>query len=324
MKNLSVAILLILGVILSSTGFARSIAKFEMDLYDSERERPIKLNIWYAAKADCNSELKCINSKTEKPKVAVMSHGAMGSVQSMNWLAYPLAAQGYVVVGVNHFGESWVYGRENINPAAALKLWERPKDISIALDKLAQQSPFDQTLDLENILAVGFSSGGSTVLALAGAEYQYELAQKHCEENASTDLSCRYTQESHLPELPQEAYGSFKDHRITQLIALDPAAGHITKPESLKSIDSKVLVFGLENGDFLPIEHHAAFYQEHIPGSQLETLKGNEGHFVFQDKCQLDIKVHGIPLCEDKSGVNRDSTHARSIGRIMGFLAKNQ
>ncbi|GAA6152727.1 alpha/beta hydrolase family protein [Pseudoteredinibacter isoporae] len=320
MKNVAITLSFILGALLSGAGFGKSIAQFEMDLYDSERERPIKLNIWYAAKADCQSVLKCVDSNTESPNVVVMSHGAMGSVRSMNWIAYPLAARGYVVIGVNHFGESWVYGQENINPAAALKLWERPKDISVALNQLAKQSPFDKALNLSDVLAVGFSSGGSTVLSLAGAKYQYDLARKHCEKHAKIDLSCRYTQERHLPDLPREAYGSFKDKRITRVIALDPAAGHITKAESLKIMDSKVLVFGLKNGDFLPIEHHAAFYQQNIPHSKLETLNGQEGHFVFQDSCQLKINVHGIPLCEDKAGVNRKLAQKKSVNTVLEFL----
>ncbi len=324
MKNLSTAVTLFLGMMISAQSLAKPVSTFEMDLYDPSRERPLKLNIWYPAKANCPGKSKCVRSTQAKPPVAVMSHGAMGSVRSMNWIAYPLAAKGYVVVGINHFGESWVYGRENINPAAALKLWERPKDISFALNELAKQSPFEATLDTNNVLAIGFSSGGSTVLSLAGAEYQYDLAQKHCETNAKTDLSCRYTQQSHLPELPSEAYGSLKDKRIEQVVALDPAAGHITSKESLKKIDSKTLIFGLENSDFLPLEHHAAAYQKHMQNSKLHTFKGEEGHFVFQDSCQLDIKVHSIPLCEDKAGVDRKKVQDETIGEIMKFLATSK
>lgn len=243
----------------------------------------------------------------------------MGSVRAMNWLAYPLAAQGYIVVGINHYEESWVYGRQTIRPQAALKLWQRPLDISFALDQLSQHSPFQHSLALNNVLAIGFSSGGSSVLALAGAKYDYQQATEHCNRVAKQDLSCRYTQQD-LPELPAAAFAPLNDSRVNTVIALDPAAGHITTSESLKQTKANVLIFGLKNGDFLPSQYHANYYDKHLTNSQLYIFEGNEGHFIFQDSCQLKIAVHGIPLCRDKAGVDRKKSQAIAIEQIFMFL----
>ena len=59
----------------------------------------------------------------KKLNVATLSHGAMGAAKDCSWLAYPLAAKGWVVVGVNHFGESWRYGRQNIDPSSVTRVW---------------------------------------------------------------------------------------------------------------------------------------------------------------------------------------------------------
>ncbi len=47
----------------------------------------------------------------------------MGAAKDCSWLDYPLAAKGWVVVGVNHFGESWRYGRQNIDPSSVTRVW---------------------------------------------------------------------------------------------------------------------------------------------------------------------------------------------------------
>lgn len=324
-KTLSTVIALILVLLQGATLHASSQSKlvsYEIDFFDQDRQRPIKATLWYPQGNGCeaNSSSRCLATNSSKAKLVVFSHGAMGSVRSMNWLAYPLAAKGYVVAGINHYGESWVYGRENIRPQAALKLWERPLDISFTLDQFKKQSPFQIPLDIENTTAIGFSSGGSTVLSLAGARYAFEQARIHCQKAAKVDLSCRYTQDD-LPELPKRAKQTLQDNRIKQVIALDPAAGHITSAKSLTTITAKTLIFGLANGDFLPLQYHAGFYQEYIKNSELYRFEGNEGHFVFQDSCELDISVHGITLCKDKKGVDRKKVQQVALSRIFEFLS---
>ncbi|WP_299975126.1 hypothetical protein [uncultured Pseudoteredinibacter sp.] len=320
-----IALILVLlhGAALHASSQSKLVS-YETDFYDQDRQRPIKVTVWYLSGESGNScessaNSRCLATSSSKAKLVVLSYGAMGSVRSMNWLAYPLAAKGYIVAGINHFGESWVYGRENTQTQAALKLWERPLDISYVLDQFNKQSPFQLPLDIENTTAIGFSSGGSTVLSLAGARYAFEQARIHCQNAAKVDLSCRYTQDD-LPELPKRAKQSLKDNRIKQVIALDPAAGHITSTKSLTKITAKALIFGLANGDFLPLQYHAGFYQEHIKNSELYRFEGNEGHFVFQDSCELDIKVHGIALCTDKKGVDRKKVQQQALSRIFEFL----
>ena len=95
-----------------------------IDLYNQTDKRPVKVNLWFK-KGDCetsSSNTYCLDNDSQKRRLAILSHGAMGAASDYNWLAYTLASQGWVVVGLNHFGESYRYGRENVDPKTSLKL----------------------------------------------------------------------------------------------------------------------------------------------------------------------------------------------------------
>ena len=294
----------------------------EVDLFDDSRKRPVKVTIWYPEGQDCAEGVICLADNVQKNRTVVLSHGAMGAANSLNWIGYAMASQGIIAIGLNHYEESWVYGPQTVKPSAAMKLWERPLDVSFALDHFERKSPFNIKLTYNDVTAIGFSSGGSTVIALAGAKYDYLGSLGYCDKMADKDLGCKYapSQNDKLPELPPIASSSFKDARITKAIALDPAAGPITDKTSLEKIDIPVLIFGLKNYDFLPIDQHAGMYAKNIESAKLIELQGNEGHFVFMDECDLKMVVHGIPLCSDREGVNRKEVHDRLYPHIFSFL----
>lgn len=98
--------------------------------------------------------------------VVLMSHGTGGSPEGMGWLARRLAQDGRVVIGAHHHGNT---AREPYRPEGFLCWWERALDLSALLSKLDSKGPFATRLDLNRVSAVGFSLGGYTVLALAGA-----------------------------------------------------------------------------------------------------------------------------------------------------------
>ena len=78
----------------------------------------------------------------------------------MRWLVEPLVAAGFQVIAVDHHGNNYVDGYE---PEGFLFVWERPRDITFVLDVLANEQPHGP------VGAAGFSVGGYTVAALAGA-----------------------------------------------------------------------------------------------------------------------------------------------------------
>ena len=125
---------------------------------DDARGRPIILDVWYPASADAEetaldyrpgSGIAAQDADTADGRfpLVVMSHGAFGAARNYSWIGEHLARSGYIVAGVSHFGESFVYGPQTIDPANALKPWLRPQDCSFAVSFLTGQSKLKDAVD---------------------------------------------------------------------------------------------------------------------------------------------------------------------------------
>lgn len=304
----------------------------EIDIAYPGYEQPLKLSIWYpAGQCKAASEARfCLTENAKLNQTAILSHGAMGSTRTQNWLGYALASQGIVTVGINHLGESWVYGQENVDVRNVLKIWRRPAHIQFALDALQKNSVdgqpiFNHRANWNNVTAIGFSSGGSTVLSLAGARYDPMMALNYCASSKSEgDLSCSYmpTQDTPPPP-PTEAWDSHADTRVKRVVALDPAAGHLTTQASLKSVETPTLIITTTADDFLLHEHHAVYFDTHLVNSELIKLTNNEGHFVFSDPCDHSFESNGIPVCEDRSTTPRAETQKGLYRDLFSFIYRN-
>lgn len=123
-------LLTILSLFFSITVAAAPSVK-EIDLFDSLRERPIKVRIWSDDSTECQDK-NCVDNAP----LMIFSHGAFGSPREYNWLAFALAANGWNVIAPAHYGESWVYGKDTINPGYASRFDLRVQDLQYLLDNL--------------------------------------------------------------------------------------------------------------------------------------------------------------------------------------------
>ena len=238
----------------------------------------------------------------------VLSHGAFGSARAYAWIAEPLARAGYVVCGVSHFGESPVFGADTIDPLAVLDLDPRVSDCTFALDRLSAGSISGPRVRPAVVGALGHSSGGATAIALAGGVFDPVAMARYCaSQEALGDRGCDYGRGADLPQ--SVAPRSRHDPRVRVVVALDPALGPGFTTTSLAGISVPVHVVGAVDNDFLPIEAHAVRYARLIPGSSFMRLTGGEGHFVYLNECTADLVANGVPLCRDRSGVNRGAVH---------------
>lgn len=300
--------------------------------HDAERDRPVWADVWYPSRDERDEQQ--IDYGLGRGSViaggsvavdasfplALVSPGASGSASNYSWLAEYLCRRGVVVLGVSHYGESWLYGPQTIDPEAVTQLWLRPPDCSFALGELLRADDFVDRVDRTRIAAIGHSSGGATVAALGGAVFDPSALRAYCGSDASVgDRGCDYARGS--GPAPARVTFSQRDPRVAALVMLDPAAGPGYGADTLARVNVPALVFGSVDNDFLPFEQHAGRYAALIPNARLVRLDAGEGHFVYLNPCRSELSANGVPLCTDRPGVDRARVHARIAPQVLEFLS---
>ncbi|AUB40078.1 putative dienelactone hydrolase [Nostoc flagelliforme CCNUN1] len=208
-----------------------------LSLNDQKRDRKIPVDVYWSTAAT-----------PDKP-VIVFSHG-FGSVRTeLRYLAEHLASHGYVVAALEHPGSN----EANTNLALQGKtrimkpqeFLNRPQDISFVLDELEKlnqtaNNPLAGKLATTNAMVVGYSFGGGTALAIAGAELQLERLKQRCKKNL-TSLSLAENMQCIAQELPENRY-QLRDTRIKQAIALNPTTSLMFGETGLTKVQVPTLV----------------------------------------------------------------------------------
>jgi predicted dienelactone hydrolase len=206
-------------------------------LYDQKRQRLLPVDLYWS------------NLVTPDKPVIIFSHG-LGSVRSeIKYLAEHLASHGYAVVAFEHPGSN----EANLGSALAGKnrimkpqeFLERPQDISFILDQLAAKNrsptfPLAGKLATNNVMVLGYSFGGSTALALGGAEYQLERLKQRCKENIAV-FSLGEGIQCIAQELPENNY-QLRDVRVKQIIAFSPTTSLLFGDTGLSKVKIPTLM----------------------------------------------------------------------------------
>ncbi len=211
------------------------VIKFTLD--DQKRQRVLPVDLYWS------------NIVTPDKPVIIFSHG-LGSVRTeIKYLAEHLASHGYVVVAFEHPGSN----ESNLGSALAGKnrimkpqeFLERPQDISFILDQLAAKNrsatfPLAGKLATNNVMVLGYSFGGSTALALGGAEYQLERLKQRCKQNI-TAFSLGEGIQCIAQELPENNY-QLRDVRVKQIIAFSPTTSLLFGDTGLSKVQIPTLM----------------------------------------------------------------------------------
>ncbi|MFH9613649.1 alpha/beta hydrolase family protein [Streptomyces pratensis] len=199
--------------------------------------------------------------------LVVVSHGTGGSGSNMEWLVRPLRRAGFRVLALDHHGNNFVDGYE---PEGFLHVWERPLDISFALDALAREQP------LGAVGAAGFSLGGYTAVALAGARVdpkllcavrtgEVPLPQIPEFPGALEALRKKYPQDESSRSALDAAAADFSDPRVRAVFQVAPGVGSLVTPESLATVQVPVGIRWGGADTVNPYDIDTRPYMEHIP-----------------------------------------------------------
>ena len=301
---------------------------------DSMRNRPIKVEFWYPT----NDIDPAFEKKTDLPFIlsptirnasfikqvfplVLLSHGTGGNRFGLAWLAIALAKQGYIVLAPDHWGNTY----DKKIPKFFVRYWERPLDISFLITHILSDKSLSQYVNKEKIGVAGFSFGGYTSLALAGAELNCNLLK-------TISKTEQGKEEFNIPELgdlrklidkiPCDSIQiSLKDNRIKAFVALSPALGlGFDNIEQTKSINSPILIIGAENDQIAPMKTNAENYNKLIPNSTFIKLEGKVGHYIFLNEGNKSLEKEAKKYYKDDKTVDREVIHKDVEKEIITFF----
>jgi predicted dienelactone hydrolase len=337
MKQFLAIISMILLLPISNLAQSYNVGEKTVVYTDSSRNRPIKAEVWYPtnekdALGERKTDLPFILDATirnatvinQKLPLIILSHGSGGNRFSLAWLAIALSRQGYMVASLDHWGGTF----GNMIPKYYIRYWERPLDVSCLIAKLFTDSSMSSCIDKDKIGVIGYSFGGYTSLALAGADLDCNTLKR----NSKTKQGKK---EFNIPQLGDltkiidtipcnEKEPGFKDDRIRAFIAFAPGLGlGYSNMEQCKHVKDPVLIIAAGNEDQVaPLSTNAQKYQTLITTSKLIVLDEKTGHYIFLNEGDTALKKEARQLFTDNKMINRKEIHGKITSEVLNFLSQ--
>jgi predicted dienelactone hydrolase len=299
-----------------------------------QRSTPLKVTVWYPAAVGGTPALvgedrlfRGTAAALDAPvapgrfPLLLVSHGSGGNVEGISWLTTRLAAAGFIVAGPNHPQTT----RGNSTPIDTTKIWQRPADLSAVLTALANDPAWTSSLDASRVGALGFSLGGHTVMALAGARVSLEAYADYCDANPAMP-DCIWFASGHV-DLRQTDRPLFeqsnRDARIKSVVAIEPSIVQALTMESLAAVTVPVHLVNFRSDGKLLFGVRSDRVAAAIPGADFRIVE-DAVHLSFLNECQAGgaaflASVGEIdPLCNDARGEpkSRAAIHAE-VGTLI-------
>ncbi len=243
----------------------------------------------------------------------VISHGQGGSALGHHDTATALADAGFVVVSFNHSGDSF----DDDGAAQQLRVFEsRPRDVSRVISFMLGSWPQRSQLDPAAIGVFGFSRGGYTALALAGAVPSVKAsAQRFCGPWWSFVVTlCRRLAADDAHVTTQA------DPRVRAVVVVDPL--DLFDAAGMRNVRVPVQLWASElGGDGVAPEHVQAIRSALTPAPEFRIAKG-AGHFAYLAPCSPSMRDAAPKLCDDPAGFNRVRWHQALNSAVVEFFGR--
>jgi predicted dienelactone hydrolase len=224
-------------------------AAFQRNRAAFQRNRTLTVDLYLPEYLpDSSNELQVLSPVP----LIVISHGLSDTRKSLAFIAQHLASHGFAVAALDHPGSDFLQFEALLKGfvdemASPNEFSDRPRDISFLLDELTRlnsdsNSLIFNRLEMEKIGVVGHSFGGYTVLALAGAQPNFDNLSANCGStefllnaaNASMLLQCSALG---APEqFSANLSANLKDERIKAVIAMNPVTSSLFGPTGFSGL----------------------------------------------------------------------------------------
>jgi len=187
-------------------------------------------------------------------------------------------------------------------------------------------------LDMRRVGVAGFSAGGFTALAAAGAQVNPERLAAFCASHPD-DGVCKPQKEFALtpqekretlasPDVAAEVAHARDDHTIPEVraaFAIAPAIVQAFEPASLASLRTPVAIILGDSDPVAPPNTNGGVAARAIPGAELKVLP-SVGHYDFLSVC-TPAAIATVPLCADLKAQQR-GTHEAALRMAYQFFLK--
>jgi len=232
--------------------------------------------------------------------LVVLSTGFSLGRTNFAWLAEHLASHGFVVIAPEH-DEKLV----NFDPASSM-FWRgtftRPQEIASVFAYVDEQigagGTLDGLIDAQTVAVMGFSHGGYTALATAGAKLDIPAYEARCDAARQASDPDGWLCDSFIPFLadmtafagldaiPTELWSVFDDARVDAVV---PMAGdaYLFDQAGLAEITVPVMAIGGSRDTGTPYLWGTAMTYEHVSSTTKAIVTfENAEHMIFASTCE--------------------------------------
>jgi predicted dienelactone hydrolase len=326
-------------LLLTSAACADTLPGFDRLAVDApHRARPLEAAVWYPAASETYVAAVGANAAfvgtsvqmgaavaTGAHPLVIIVHGSGGNIENLGWLAEGLVARGAIVAGVNHPGAT----SGDSSPRQLPRIIDRTQDMAALITALMDDPAYGPSIDPAQIAALGFSLGGATVLAAAGAQFDPSAIAAYCDTYGSDASECVFMARGGVDphNLPPEISADMTLPGLARIIAVDPALGHTLVPASLTDLPPVHLI-RMGGPAVVPpardIGPDGSNLAAVIPGSSFATI-APAWHFSFLGLCTPDapamLAAEGEdPICDEPAGADRATVHDQVLEAVIGHL----
>ncbi|MDB6179346.1 hypothetical protein PAF17_17825 [Paracoccus sp. Z330] len=291
---------------------------------DGDALRHLSLSVWYPAKdggslEDVGGNAVFVGQPAYRDAamaagpfpLLLLSHGGLRSAtDSGAWLSGRLAEKGFVVVEVNS-------PRPDSAAIAVNAIWQRPQDVSHALDRVLQDQALSAVIDPARIAVTGHALGGTAALALTGGSFDADAFASTCAADADGPDCAWYTAQGvSLADVDREMLErAHRDPRISTAIAIDPEYADVFLAPSLKDRGADIQVIWLSAPD------HPQFADTGLSQTVIATATGYDAFPLCTPKGKYILAEEGgdAALC-DGDAAGRARIHDEIAGRLGAAL----
>jgi predicted dienelactone hydrolase len=281
----------------------------------SAAERPISTPSWFR-EAPVARDAGLLPAERPHPLV-LLSHGTGGVAAGLAWLGHRLAQRGFVVLAVNHHGNT---AAEPYRAEGFLCLWERARDLSVLLGKSDWRERLGGNFN-GDVYVGGFSAGAYTAMLLMGARVAYSQFESGNPRkspirgprefpNLADEIPSLLESNAVFNKSWQRRSDSYSDERFSAALVLAPGRSVLGfATESLMGIDRPIRIIVGDADAIAPAAECSGWLHNHLRGSELEILGSGVGHYVFLPEATPLGLAEAPDILTDASGVDRRAIH---------------